>query len=119
MLMLRTINHIEIRDVEKKEEQKYKNETARKWAEKMAKAEEEKQLKRENNLSIGKMISKYCTANKNGINILNVYELTIYQFLDQFAQYNHIRQSDIQDMIYSHIVSFSDLKDYEPQLWLK
>lgn len=101
------------------EQPKYKNEMAKRLAERMAKAEKAKQEKSKDNMSFGKMISKYCADNKNGINILNVWNMTIFQFYDQFAQHNHIRQSDIQDMVYANTVSFSDLKDYDSQLWLK
>ena len=97
----------------------YKNEMARKLAERMAKAEKVRQEKNKDNMNFGKMISKYCADNKNGINLLNVYDMTIYQFLDQFTQNNHIRQSYIQDMVYANTVTFSDLKDYDSQLWLK
>jgi hypothetical protein len=110
------INYLKFQHVET-EQVKYKNETARKLAEKMAKANEKKESK--NQLTFGKMISKYCADNKNGINFLNIYDLTIYQFYDQWMQHNHIKQCDIQDMIYSNTVSFNDVSAYDSQLWLK
>ena len=110
------INRIKINETDDRPV-KYKNEMARKLAERMAKAEKSKQEK--DNMDFGKMVSKYCADNKNGINISNVWDITIYQFYDQFVQHNHIRQSDIQDMVYANTVSFSDLKAYDSQLWLK
>ena len=110
------INRVKINETDDKPV-KYKNETARRLAERMAKAEKSKQEK--DNMDFGKMVSKYCADNKNGINISNVWDITIYQFYDQFMQHNHIRQSDIQDMVYANTVSFSDLKAYDSQLWLK
>lgn len=108
-----------LKSVDEKPE-KYKNERARKIAEKLAKGKaEQDKNKNGENLSLAKMISKYCADNKNGINILNVWDMTIYQFYDQFSQHNYIRQSFIQDMVYSNTVSFSDLKAYDSQLWLK
>jgi hypothetical protein len=99
---------------------KYRNEAARLLAEKINKHKEEVSKKQnKEQLSFGSMISKYCADNKNGINILNVWDMTIYQFYDQFDQHNYIRQTYIQDMIYTNTVSFSDLKSYDSQLWLK
>lgn len=98
---------------------KYKNDRAKKIAEKIAKGLEEQNKKNNLNLDLSKMISKYCADNKNGINIDNVWKLTIYQFYDQFEQHNHIRQASIQDNIYTNTVSFSDLKMYDQSLWLK
>jgi hypothetical protein len=95
---------------------KYKNEFAKKLAERMTKTN---QKKLGNQMSFGKMVSKYCADNKNGINMLNVHNLTIYQFFDQWNEHNNIRQCNIQDMIYANTVNFSDLKTYDSQLWLK
>lgn len=115
LLQINKIKQIEV----KNEAVKYKNETARKLAERMEQAAKVKQDKELENFNIGKMISKYCADNKNGINILNIWDMSIYQFYDQFAQHNHIRESNIQDMVYANTVSFSDLNTYDSQLWLK
>lgn len=98
---------------------KYKNERARKLVEKIEKAKAEQKKSKNDEMEFGKMISKYCADNKSGINMLNVFNMTVYQFFDQYIQHNHIRQSDIQDMVYANTVSFSDLKAYDSQLWLK
>jgi hypothetical protein len=114
--ILLKVNYIKSVD-ENYEKPKYKNNFAKKLVERMEKANVKKS--QGNSTSFGKMISKYCADNKNGINILNVWDMTIYQFYDQFMQHNHIRQSDIQDMVYANTVSYSDLKAYDSQLWLK
>lgn len=100
---------------------KYKNKRAEKIAAKIAKGQSEMSKKSNSDLKLDlpHMISKYCADNKNGINLLNVFDLTVYQFYDQFRQHNHIRQSNLQDAIYSHSVSYSDTKFYDPELWLK
>jgi hypothetical protein len=99
---------------------KYRNEAARLLAEKLEKHREEVAKKQnKDSISLGGMISKYCADNKNGINILNVWDMNIFQFYDQFEQHNYIRQTYIQDMIYTNTVTFSDLKGYDSQLWLK
>lgn len=98
---------------------KYKNERARKIAEKLAKNKAKKANENKDLLNLSKMISKFCTTNKTGINILNVWDMTVYQFYDQFSQYNHVRQADTQDMVYANSVNFSDVKLYDSQLWLK
>lgn len=110
-----------IRRIEKPDEPtiKYKNETARKLAERMEKAKAKEENKKKIFLSFGKMVSKYCAVNKNGINMLNVHQLTVYQFYDQWIELNNLRQCDIQDNIYANSVSFSDVNSYDSELWLK
>jgi hypothetical protein len=101
------------------EEPKYKNDRARKIAEKLAMCEKLKKSNKKDDLDFPHMISKYCADNNNGINILNVWDMTIYQFYDQFSQHNYIRQINLQDMIYANTVNISDTKSYDTQLWLK
>lgn len=116
--ILLQINKIKV--IEKPvEELKFKNENAKKLYERMQKNKEASEAKEKNDFNLGKMISKYCADNKNGINILNIWNMTYLQFLDQFSQHNYIRQTNVQDMIYANTVSFSDLKAYDSQAWLK
>lgn len=111
------INYLNITDNPPK---KYKNKRAKRLAEKLEKHQEElNKNKRHNNLTFGDMVSKFCIDNRSGINILNVYDLTIYQFLDQFHEHAYIKQLNIQDMIYANSVQFSDATLYDPQMWLK
>lgn len=102
---------------EEEQEVKYRDAATKRLAERLARAAREKSSK--NTLSIGKIISKYCAGNKSGVNFLNVFDMTIYQLYDQWTQHNHIRQCDIQDMIYANTVTFSDTKSYDPNLWAK
>ena len=62
---------------------KYKTERARKLAEKIAKAKAQltKTSQQDGNMSFDNLIKKYCTHNKVGINILNVWDMTYYQFI--------------------------------------
>lgn len=95
----------------------YKNELAKKMYEQMQKAKRKQEEK--NQLTFGKLVSKYCADNKNGINMLNVHQLTIYQFYDQWFEHNYIKQCDLQDVIYANTVNFNDVSKYDSQLWLK
>lgn len=117
---LMQINYMKSQVQEDTQPKKFKNEFARKLVERMEKASAEKAKKASSNgLTLGKMISKYCAVNKNGINMLNVFNLSIYQFYEQWIEHNNIRQCDIQDMIYANTVTLSDIKAYDSQLWLK
>lgn len=100
--------------------QKFTSERAKKLFERTEKNKYEQKMKNgSDNLDIPNMISKYCVANKQGINIINVWDMTIYQLYDQFYQLIYIRKSDNQDDIYANTVSFSDLSKYDDSLWLK
>jgi DNA mismatch repair ATPase MutS len=114
--ILLKVNYIKSVD-ENYEKPKYKNNFAKKLVERMEKANFKKSQR--NSTSFGKMISKYCADNKNGINMINVHQLSVYQFYDQWFEHNNIRQCGLQDLIYANTVSFTDLKSYDSQLWLK
>lgn len=102
---------------------KYKSEKARQLAEKIQKAKSEikdKSKQEENeNLSLDNMIKKYCTYNKVGINILNVWEMTFNQFNTMFAEYSISRQIELNDSMAANTFSFKDSKDYNPELWIE
>lgn len=98
---------------------KYKNEMAKKLHERMQQAESKNKKNNEMQFTMAKMISKYCANNNCGINITNVQKMTIYQFWDQWDENIRGRQCSLNDMIYSNSVSFSDLKSYDPNEWLK
>ena len=60
-----------------------------------------KQNKQENSAySIGNIISKLC-ATHTTYNLLNVYELTVFQLYDQFFQMSYLRTMDINDRIFT------------------
>lgn len=100
---------------------KYKTERARKLAEKIAKAKSQiqKSSKQDENMSFDNLIKKYCTHNKVGINILNVWDMTFYQFNTMFMEYNIGRQMDFNDAMASNTFSYKESSDYKPMLWIE
>lgn len=100
---------------------KYKSEKAKRLAEKIAKAKEkiQKTSKQDNNMTLDNMIRKYCTHNKVGINIMNVWDLTYYQFTTMFNEYCNGRQADINDGMAANTFSYKEASDYKPFDWMK
>lgn len=98
---------------------KYKTERARLLAEKIAKAKSQlqKSSNQDENSSFDNMIKKYCTHNKVGINILNVWGMTFYQFNTMFSEYNVGRQMDFNDLMAANSFKFKESSDYKPMLW--
>lgn len=100
---------------------KYKTERARKLAEKIAKAKSQlpKTSEQDKNMSFDNLIRKYCTHNKVGINILNVWDMTFYQFNTMFAEYNIGRQMDFNDAMASNTFLYKESSDYKSMLWME
>lgn len=100
---------------------KYKTERARLLAEKIkkAKAQLPKTARYDENMSLDNMIKKYCTHNKVGINILNVWDMTYYQFIHMFNEYCNGRQCDYSDMIAANTFSYKEASDYKSMLWIE
>lgn len=100
---------------------KYKTERARLLAEKIAKAKSQlpKATKQDENMIFDNLIKKYCTHNKVGINILNVWDMTFYQFNTMFTEYNIGRQMDFNDAMASNTFSYKESSDYNPMLWIE
>ena len=100
---------------------KYKTERARLLAEKIAKAKSQlpKATKQDENMEFDNLIKKYCTHNKVGINILNVWDMTFYQFNTMFSEYNVGRQMDFNDAMASNTFSYKESSDYKPMLWIE
>ena len=100
---------------------KYKTERARLLAEKIAKAKSQlpKTTKQDENMAFDNLIKKYCTHNKVGINILNVWDMTFYQFNTMFSEYNVGRQMDFNDAMASNTFSYKESSDYNPMLWIE
>ena len=106
------------REVEKP---RYKNKLAQRIAEKLEKhksEQKEKQTSIDEDYTIPNMIVKYCTHNKVGINILNVWDMTYYQFMKMFLEYRVGRQADINDMMAANSFSFKNSKDYKPMEYM-
>ena len=51
-------------------------------------------------MSLGNVISKLCVVS-NSYNLLNIYELTVYQLYDQFSQYCFLRSAEFGERVYS------------------
>lgn len=100
---------------------KYKTERARLLAEKIEKSKAQlcNNTKPDENLVLDNMIKKYCTHNKVGINILNVWDMTFYQFNIMFTEYMNGREMDFNDAMATHTFSYKDPKDYIPGLWIE
>lgn len=100
---------------------KFKSEKARLLYEKIQKEKEKLKdvSKGDSNLTLDNMIKKYCTHNKVGINILNVWNMTYFQFITMFDEYCVGRQADNRDNIASNTFSYTDESSYDSQSWLK
>lgn len=106
-----------------KTEQKYKNKMAKDMFEKLKKHEEEEKSKKNNqnnsDFELDNMILKYCTHNKVGISILNVWDMTYYQFTHIFSEYCNARQCDFNDMMAANTFSYKNSSDYKPMEYMK
>jgi len=113
------LNHLKV-DTELDELAKSKNKRVKKILDKIKKGQASLNKNQPKlNIDLSKMISKYCADNKCGINLLNVFDMTVYQFYDQFIQHRHIREADLYDAIYSNTISYNDIKSYDINFWLK
>lgn len=104
---------------EDEQEQKFKNNTAKKLFEKMRKHAKEQKKKQDENYTLDNMVKKYCTHNKVGINILNVWDMTYYQFITMFNEYRNGRQCDFNDMMAANTFSYKNSTDYKPLDYMK
>lgn len=114
-LCLSQLNHLKLTE---DKPVKYKNERARRIAEKLTKSNLQKGYS-EPKLDLPHSIVKYCSINKVGINILNVMDISIFQFYELWEEAVKLRHINIQDMLYAHSVTLSNPKDYDAQQWLK
>lgn len=107
-----------IKKTEEKE-QVFKNKLAQKMYEKIQKHNKKQNQKFNENFELVNMIRKYCTHNKVGINILNVWEMTYYQFRIMFDEYCNARQYDFNDMMAANTFSYKNSSDYKPMEYMK
>jgi len=99
---------------------KFKSKKARYIYEKIER--EKKKIKtknRDETYTMGNMIRKYCTNNHNGINIMNVWDLTYYQFIAMFEEYQYARSCDVNDAIAANSFSYEKSNDYKPLEYMK
>lgn len=97
----------------------FKNERARQLAAKLDKGSMKKSQKPNKSYELANMIQKYCTHNKVGINILNVWDMTYYQFITMFNEYCSGRQADLNDAIAANTFSYSSASQYPASLWIE
>lgn len=76
-------------------------------------------LKGDQNYSLENMIKKYCTHNKVGINILNIWDMTYFQFVTMFGEYCKGRQCDISDAMAANSFSYKKSSEYRPMEYMK
>lgn len=76
-------------------------------------------LKGDLNYSLDNMIKKYCTHNKVGINILNIWDMTYFQFITMFNEYRNGRQCDISDAMAANSFSYKKSSEYRPMEYMK
>lgn len=100
-------------------EQKFKNKLAKRMFDKLQKHAKEQKKSSNENYSFDNMIKKYCTHNKVGINILNVWDMTYYQFMQMFNEYCNGRQCDFNDMMAANTFCYKKSTDYKPLDYMK
>lgn len=110
-----------VKSIEESDELKFKNKIAEKLFAKMQKHESEKAKEKSSNgdYELDNMIKKYCTHNKVGINILNVWDMTYCQFLQIFNEYCYGRQCDINDDIAANTFTYKKSEDYKASDYIK
>lgn len=64
------------------------------------------------NATIGNVISKLCAVS-NSYNLLNVYDLTVYQLYDQYFQCSYLKVTDLNERIFSQHGG----KDFKMGMW--
>lgn len=105
----------------KPEEKKtvFKNTLAQKMYNKIQQYTQEQKKKIDENYTFDNIIMKYCTHNKVGINILNVWDMTYYQFVNMFSEYGKAREYDFNDMMAANTFSYKKSSDYKPMEYMK
>lgn len=97
-------------------EMKFKNERARKLYEKMKHGKTKSAKKADFNYTIPNLISAVCSMH-NSINPINVWELTIFQLLDQF---NRLTTNAIYQIEQTRVSVWGDeKKTFDVTLWYK
>lgn len=66
------------------------------------------------NMNLGNIISKLCAASTS-YNLLNIYDLTVFQLYDQFFQYGYLRAMNLSEMAFSNHGG----ENFDMQAWLK
>lgn len=102
------------------DDMKFKNSLARKLFEKMQKAlkeqEEQKETKADKDLSIPNIISSVASMHPT-YNLINIWDLTVFQLLDAFRRMQNNNAYDIERVRVS--VWGDEKKVFDPALWHK
>lgn len=102
--------------VEKQQEEnvKVKNKTAAKLLEKIKNANKKKQQKHDKKMELPNLVSALVSHSKN-LNILNIWDLTIYQLYDQFRRQ---QLDDYYDINSSHVAAWGDSDNkFDNTIW--
>lgn len=97
----------------------YENELARKINNKLHQAPKTQNSSQDSNYDLDNMILKFCTHNKTGINILNVWDMTYYQFMCMFREFCNARQCDFNDAMAANSFQLKKSSDYKPFDYMK
>lgn len=74
----------------------------------------QKEVKTDKTLSLGNVISKLCAAS-NGYNLLNIFDLTVYQLYDQFFQISYLKTITLNERVFSNHGG----KEFKIDAWLE
>lgn len=99
---------------------KYKSERARLLCEKIEKNRQKKNNPDDLNYALSNMVLKYCTYNTSGINMLNIWDLTYYQFIKLFCELVAAKEFSYINSIASNTFSFTDenAKSFDSSAWI-
>lgn len=106
--------HKEVKTEKKEEDLSNVSEEVLKALETFNKYSKQEKIDNYKNYQLENIISKMCAVN-SGYNLLNIYELTVWQLYDQFQAYSQNRLSRISEKSFS--VWGGD--DFDFELWLK
>jgi flagellin-specific chaperone FliS len=100
--MILQTNYIGVGDTKEKEVKFLSDKAREAWEKTQFALKNQKQNPSEDkSLKIANIISKLCVVS-NTYNLLNVYDLTIFQLYDQFFQCEYIRAMNLSERVYSN-----------------
>lgn len=113
--MILQMNYVS-REREKSKQPKFTSEKSRLMWEKVQQFQKKysNPKKMDAKMTLGNIISKLCMAS-NTYNLLNVYDLTVYQLYDQFFECTHLRVANLSERIFSHYGG----KKFKMDQWLE
>lgn len=99
--------------IENLEEEKFGSDKARKIAEKIKNFRLTKAKKNtsDKDMNLGNLISSLASR-QNGLNIIDIWDMTIFQFYDQFHKQNYNNSIDIRSMNYAFMGGEFDLTEW-------